>query len=200
MITIMSFRDKYLKYKTKYLNSKMNSKMVGGSNPEKINAICVINGDKTYDKNIDINGTLYFNELDNGQTKIYGTILGLSDGEHGIHIHESADMTQCCQSLKAHYNPFGKDHGAPFIIDQNGKTITNPNRHVGDLGNIKSINGKAEFELIDDLVKLSGKYSVIGRSIIIHNDKDDLGLGGTEESKKTGTSGKRIACGIIGLL
>ena len=37
-----------------------------------------------------------------------------------------------------------------------------------------------------------------GRSIIIHADEDDYGLGGKEDSLTTGHSGKRIACGIIG--
>ena len=53
--------------------------------------------------------------------------------------------------------------------------------------------------MYDNLVKLSGKYSVIGRSMIIHEDEDDLGKGGNEESLKTGNAGKRIACGIIGI-
>jgi Cu-Zn family superoxide dismutase len=37
-----------------------------------------------------------------------------------------------------------------------------------------------------------------GRSIIVHADKDDLGLGDAEDSSTTGHSGKRIACAIIG--
>jgi Cu-Zn family superoxide dismutase len=37
-----------------------------------------------------------------------------------------------------------------------------------------------------------------GRSLIIHADEDDLGLGSHEDSKTTGHSGARIACAIIG--
>jgi hypothetical protein len=37
-----------------------------------------------------------------------------------------------------------------------------------------------------------------GRSIIVHEDRDDLGKGPHEDSKTTGHSGKRIACAIIG--
>ena len=40
---------------------------------------------------------------------------------------------------------------------------------------------------------------IIGRSIIIHEDEDDLGLGNFEDSKTTGHSGKRIACSVIGI-
>jgi Cu/Zn superoxide dismutase len=37
-----------------------------------------------------------------------------------------------------------------------------------------------------------------GRSVIIHADMDDLGLGDKPDSLTTGHSGKRIACAIIG--
>ena len=40
---------------------------------------------------------------------------------------------------------------------------------------------------------------IVGRMIIVHQDRDDLGLGGDEESLKTGNAGKRVACGVIGL-
>ena len=56
----------------------------------------------------------------------------------------------------------------------------------------------AKLELLDDQVKLYGEHSVLGRSVIVHADPDDLGRGGTAESLKTGSSGARIACGIIG--
>ena len=54
-------------------------------------------------------------------------------------------------------------------------------------------------KFVDKEVKLRGKYSVIGRSIVIHEDPDDLGKGNHKDSKTTGHAGKRIACGIIGI-
>ena len=40
---------------------------------------------------------------------------------------------------------------------------------------------------------------IIGRSIIIHEDEDDLGLGSYNDSHITGHSGARIACSVIGI-
>ena len=39
---------------------------------------------------------------------------------------------------------------------------------------------------------------MIGRAVVLHQNTDDLGWGGDEESKKTGNAGMRIACGVIG--
>ena len=50
----------------------------------------------------------------------------------------------------------------------------------------------------DKIIKLRGKYSIIGRSVVIHEDEDDLGKGGHKDSCTTGLCSKRIACGIIG--
>jgi Cu-Zn family superoxide dismutase len=40
---------------------------------------------------------------------------------------------------------------------------------------------------------------IIGRSIIIHQDEDDLGKGNFDDSHTTGHSGARIACSVIGI-
>ncbi len=67
-------------------------------------------------------------------------------------------------------------------------------------------NGNSKGELTDHMVKLSGPWSVIGRSVMIHEDQDDLGRGNNSQpgvngktSKTTGNAGKRIACGEIKL-
>ena len=49
------------------------------------------------------------------------------------------------------------------------------------------------------MVKLDGENSVLGRSIVVHKNEDDLGLGNHPDSKTTGNSGERVACGVIAL-
>ena len=47
---------------------------------------------------------------------------------------------------------------------------------MGDLGNVDiGDDGTYKNECEDDLIKLSGQFSVIGRSIVVHEDEDDLG-------------------------
>lgn len=124
------------------------------------------------------------------------------EGLHGFHVHEKADFSDGCNSAGPHYNPTGKTHGAP----------EDEERHVGDLGNITvDANGNSKGEMKDRMIKLTGDWSVIGRSVMIHADQDDLGLGDNSKfdesgppqngfvSKKTGNAGARIACGEIKL-
>ena len=110
---------------------------------------------------------------------------------HAIHIHEAGDLSDDCTSACSHFNPFNKNHGG----------INSKERHVGDLGNISTDkNGKIiNMEIIDNMIKLRGnKSNIIGRSVVLHEDEDDNGLGNFPDSKTTGHSGKRIACAIIG--
>lgn len=121
---------------------------------------------------------------------VTGEISGLAKGLHGFHVHEFGDNTNGCISAGAHFNPYGKDHGAP----------TAQVRHVGDLGNVEaSGDGVAKVSITDSLISLEGDLSVVGRTLVVHGDPDDLGLTGHELSKTTGNAGARVACGVIGL-
>ena len=91
----------------------------------------------------------------------------------------------------AHYNPHNKKHGGPDSKE----------RHVGDLGNIKANkNGIVKMKISDKLVKLRGKYNVIGRSIVIHEDEDDLGLGAHNDSLTTGHEVKELLVVLLDML
>ena len=71
------------------------------------------------------------------------------------------------------------------------------NAHLGDLGNIfASQKGIVREKFVAKYIDLK---DIIGRSLIIHADKDDLGKGSFSDSKINGHSGKRILCGVISL-
>tara|TARA_Y100000590_G_C15740135_1_gene1019984 strand:- start:3964 stop:4464 length:501 start_codon:yes stop_codon:yes gene_type:complete len=158
----------------------------------KVFGICVFNEK--------INGTIEFEEY--GKiVKINVNLKGVPPGPHAIHIHEYGDLTDGCNSACAHYNPHNKNHGGP----------DDKERHVGDLGNVTANKaGIIKTTFTDKLIKLRGKYSIIGRSVILHDKEDDLGKGGLDElgnvidekvrkeSLITGNAGKRIVCGVIG--
>jgi len=67
-------------------------------------------------------------------------------------------------------------------------------RHEGDLGNLEAdSSGKADLELTDKMMTMSGEKSIIGRGVIVHEKEDDL------KSQPVGNAGGRLACGVIGI-
>lgn len=147
-------------------------------------AVCVFSGET-------VKGTVYF--CQNGEkepVEVTGEITGLCPGDHGFHVHEFGDNTNGCISAGAHFNPFNKKHGGPFDDE----------RHVGDLGNVVAgDDGTAKINIKDNVITLHGPLSIIGRTMVVHADPDDLGKGGHELSKTTGNAGARLACGVIGI-
>jgi Cu-Zn family superoxide dismutase len=150
---------------------------------ERISAIAVF-----YSK---IKGSVRFTETPDNRVEIEIHLTGLKKNHnHGFHVHECGDMSEHCESMCAHFNPYNTTHGGP----------DSKIRHVGDLGNILSDqNGRADYIFTDHMIKLRGtKCNIIGRGLIIHADEDDLGLGTFPDSLTTGHSGKRIGCAVIG--
>ncbi|KAK9513076.1 hypothetical protein O3M35_001348 [Rhynocoris fuscipes] len=138
----------------------------------------------------EIMGRIMFVQGAGGAVLMSGNVTGLSPGAHGFHIHEFGDTSMGCKSMGAHYNPGLMNHGGP----------ADPFRHVGDLGNLNAgEDGTATIQESDHLISLSGPHSIIGRGVVIHEKKDDLGRGGDKESIRTGNSGGRVACGVIAL-
>ena len=70
---------------------------------------------------------------------------------------------------------------------------------MGDLGNVTAEGGRAKLDITDSMISLTGEHSIIGRTVVVHADVDDLGKGGHELSKSTGNAGARSACGVIGI-
>jgi len=149
-----------------------------------VKAIAVFNTNK-------IHGTVRFTEMPTNRIAVDIDLKGLTKNAlHGFHVHECGDMSDKCESMCAHFNPYNEVHGCPGSA----------HRHVGDLGNIRTdVNGCAKYRFYDDVIQLRGdKANIIGRGLIIHADPDDCGLGGQPDSLTTGHAGKRIACAVIG--
>ncbi|KAJ6477371.1 superoxide dismutase [Mycena vitilis] len=148
-------------------------------------AVVVLKGDSK------ATGTVTFEQSKTGVTTVTGELRNLDPlSSRGFHIHQFGDLSDGCLSAGPHFNPFGMNHGAPSDTE----------RHVGDLGNIKTDeSGSASFKLEDSLISLNGPLSILGRAVVLHAGTDDLGRGGDPESLKTGNAGARAACGVIGL-
>ena len=73
---------------------------------------------------------------------------------------------------------------------QHGSTDGNV-RHFGDLGNlVADANGKASYSTMVDV----GYFKkLMGRSIVVHQNADDL------KTQPSGNSGPRISCGVLGI-
>lgn len=129
-----------------------------------------------------IKGTVVFTSVPGG-IKIVADIDNLTPGKHGFHVHEFGDCSaHDGSSAGGHFNPTGKKHGGPDSTE----------RHVGDFGNLDADkSGHAHYERIDKEIAFSGTNSILGKSIVIHADEDDL------KSQPSGNSGARIGCGVV---
>jgi len=110
-----------------------------------------------------------------------------SRGGHGFHIHSNGDLRgEGCLGACSHYEkgPKRNHGGAPGFAGE---------RHTGDLGNISRVGHTYSYKLAGVTVS-----DLLGRTLIVHADPDDLGKGGEVDSLTTGHSGKRIACSLIG--
>lgn len=149
-------------------------------------AIAVLRGENIF-------GSITFTEIEDGtKLNVYGHINGLAEGKYGFHVHALGDITTCYTS-GSHFNPHDKFHGGP----------DHEERHVGDLGNVEFVSvrdGRAEVNFNDTLISLRGVNNILGRTLVLHEGKDDLGLGNHEDSLTTGNAGPRAACGVIGIL
>ena len=155
------------------------------------NAICVLEPKNS------IHGIVEFHQCSEYEpVHVSIKMVGRGFKTHAIHIHEYGDTRNGCVSLGPHFNPYQQTHGSLQY---------NMPRHAGDLiNNITfNVNGYFNYDYYDDLLTLfspDGKdISFIGRSIVIHERPDDLGLGNNKESLITGNAGNRINCAVIGV-
>lgn len=166
---------------TKPVAHEESTSMISHDNSIEISkAVCVL----TPTEGNNVKGKVTFTQTDTGLL-IVADVEGLSEGKHGFHIHEFGDISKSDgTSAGGHFNPEHKDHAGP----------QDEMRHAGDFGNIiADANGNAHYERVDSLISFKGINNIIGRSIIIHADEDDL------VSQPTGDAGGRVAQGVIGI-
>ncbi len=134
-------------------------------------------------------GTAEFVEGPNGVTITANLQPGqdaAGPGEHGVHIHETGDVTPDFEAAGAHLNPTGAEHG-----------LQNPNGpHAGDLpGMTVNEDGSASYQTTTDLATLSGGDRAIldsdGSALVIHRGADD------QETDPSGNTGGRAIAGVI---
>lgn len=131
-----------------------------------------------------VKGQITFTETAEG-IHVTGRIEGLTPGTHGFHVHEFGDLSAPdATSAGGHYNPGSDPHAAP----------DDSQRHVGDLGNVEAdASGVANYDRIDKSLELNGARSIVGRSVVVHGNPDDL------KSQPAGNAGPRVGAGVIGI-
>ncbi|XP_067896645.1 superoxide dismutase [Cu-Zn]-like isoform X2 [Heterodontus francisci] len=152
---------------------------------------CFMRGDQAEQvSESSVHGMVTFEWDETEEVLIKGTIEGLKPGKHGLYVCALGNITDGYTSSGVHYNPCEKKHGGPEDTE----------RHVGDLGNIEANDdGVANFEMHDRLLRLAGNYSIIGRTLVVTENEDDLGKAENDDSTVTGNVGKGLAWGIIGI-
>jgi len=130
-------------------------------------------------------GTIQFAQAPGGGVDVTAEIEGLPPGVHAYHIHVLGD----CSSAD------GKSAGTHFNFDGSSmKPATDIKRITGNLGELDADKeGKAEAKTHLDKASLQGPYSLIGRSVIIHEKGND------PAQPPIGAAGGRLACGVIGI-
>jgi len=175
---IILFALSFFFISTQFLVAQMGNMMHQKATVKR--AIAVI----TPTKGNSVHGVVTFEEVDKG-IHIVANITGLTQGKHGFHIHEFGDInSEDGGSAGGHFNPTGMPHSMPM----------SENRHAGDMGNIEADEkGNAHLDYIDPVMKLNGKYSIIGHAVIVHAKEDDF------KTQPTGNAGARVGYGVIGI-
>jgi len=137
-------------------------------------------------------GIIEFKQVPGAPVTVDIDLLGFNasgSSKRGFHIHTNKELTNECKDAGGHFNPEEFEHAG----------IEHKSRHCGDLGNIEIVENGVETIIHDSKISLSEDETCyfIGRSIVIHQGEDDLGLGGHSDSKTTGHAGSRIGCCII---
>jgi Cu-Zn family superoxide dismutase len=134
-----------------------------------------------------VKGDVTFTEK-NEEVSMVAMLSGLSEGEHAIHIHQTADCSAADgSSTGGHWNPTNEPHG---------KWGATEGYHKGDIGNFTADaegNAKVEFSTDEWCIGCDDENkNILGKGVIVHQGVDDY------TSQPSGAAGARVSCaGII---
>lgn len=130
-------------------------------------------------------GVIRFEETPEG-LKVTTEMTGLTkDGKHAHHIHIYGDCS----------GDDGKTAGTHFNFKESAKNPPKDIKRItGDLGDLQAdAEGKAKSEMVLKDASLHGKFSILGRAVIVHEKANN------HEHPPIGAAGGRLSCGVIGL-
>ncbi|MBA3623690.1 MAG: superoxide dismutase family protein [Methylibium sp.] len=139
-------------------------------------------------------GTARFTDTPKGVMEIAVEAMGLTPGQHGMHVHQNPDCAPGPEANTGKIIPFGATGGHFDPMNtKNHSHPGDPKGHAGVLPMIKAgADGNAKATHTTRALSVTaGKASVVGRSLVIHEKEDDF------KSDPSGNSGGRVLCGLI---
>jgi Cu-Zn family superoxide dismutase len=135
-------------------------------------------------KGNEVAGVMTFEQTADG-VKLHAEVSGLPPGKHAYHVHIFGD----CSSED------GSKAGTHFHFTGSAKEPGEHYPHItGDLGDLDAgADGKATADAVIKDASLQGAFSILGRSVIVHEKPND------PKQPPMGGAGGRLACGVIGL-
>lgn len=155
----------------------------GAQAPEPVrHAVAIMHPTKGHE----VRGVVRFESI-KGQKglRVTAKLDNVPPGKHAYHIHLLGDCTgPDAETADTHFNFQGPSRTPPKDIA----------RITGDLGEVEPGAGnKASATAVIADASLQGRYSIIGRSVVVHEKGND------PTKPPIGGAGGRIACGVIGI-
>lgn len=131
-------------------------------------------------KGSNVRGVVQFRDYGDG-LEVSASVSGLPGGVHAYHVHVYGDCgSPDAESAGPHFHFRGSS------FDKEVPTIT------GNLGELRAKPRAMTVHNTQIQASLHGKYSLIGRAVVVHEKGND------PASPPDGAAGKRLACGVIG--
>lgn len=133
-------------------------------------------------------GEVAFKATPQGGVLVRISLSGLSEGWHGIHLHQTGDCGDGADGFKAsggHIDPENKEHG---LLNPNGPEAADmPNIYAG-------ANGVAVAEILNTALSMESSGPLAdadGFAVVVHESPDD------HTTQPIGGAGGRVACAAV---